>query len=644
MQKTIPVNLICLDQPSSPKDSAALAKWKDQLGQLPQVTVQDRKESQIAWPLLTGECFVMAGTSRAVVEALQHLEGVAKALLTNRSYYWIVTDAPKQVISVIERLTGHTLKDLSECGISVMDWKLQQHLSIKEEAEDLLRYPDIKGLSIPTRHLRREIGRIGKGVRGPGAPTLILGETGAGKELVAKSLHSHRLEEDPCPGRPLHLRRRLSVAEYCGQVPGECEENQDVPECKCDGKPPKQRSGKPCKQPRCDFYGIASALLTSPTLESRLFGHVMGAYTDATADRDGVLRTRCQGTVFIDDFDRAKPEVLGALLRLLDTPKGNRAVFPRFGEDVNTQVTFASIVFATNRSVQDMLDTGDVHEDFIFRCEDRVVTVAPLRERLADIPSLARHFWDEIAKSKQEGDEFPPGALLWLCQHMEHSEWKGNVRALRSLVSLAASLSRMENYKHLALWQIMASIMERGPNHFYWMGIMKLSGPAQPADTAPMLDKYAWRVLTLVAYRGDPIQAISQLKRGRLVKEGTKGRTLLDFAIGKLAALTEVVGLSTEQEFVAWFGRACGWQPASGGGAGLEWKEKDIRLCPPRIPGMASAVFTLEERGLDSIQERLRTLDESARKHAFHKVWTQVAKMRHLKPRLSAANGRAARS
>lgn len=606
---SIPLVWVGLNKPRSPEEAASLEKWKTRLSSVTQISVED--SNSISWPLLKGECFVIAGAAEAIVSALQDLEDVERRILANRSYYWIATDRPGHVLSKVEELTSWNRVALSESGISILDYRLQQHLAIEKEIEDLQRYPDIKGLSIPTRSLRREIGRIGRGFRGPGAPTLVLGESGAGKELVTRALHSHRSEEDLCPGPPATdvgiAKKNNGTQGFTGQVSKEPE----IPDCKHCYRNPREAPK------RCSFVGIPAALITGALLESRLFGHVKGAFTGATQDRPGALRTRCQGTVFVDDFDRASPEVQGALLRVMNTDKGKAHAFPRLGEDTDTQVTFASLVFATNASIQEMLDKGKVHEDFIFRCEDRVITVAPLRERLADIPSLARHFWDGIRDLRSDVDVLPAESIKWLCGRLAHSEWKGNVRALRSLVSLTASLSCQEDFKSLVPWRIMDLILSRGPNYFYWVNILRqTTGPTRQTDDRRLEAKYGWRVLTLVAKEGVKKDALKLLK-GRAGTQLTQPG--LSVALKKLADLAGT-NASSEASFRNWFESACGWRVTPGNTVAV-WHEGNMNLCDQTDDQVVADLFMNGLAGLNKVRSQLNSMKEPTRIRTIRRIW-----------------------
>lgn len=222
-------------------------------------------------------------------------------------------------------------------------------------------------------------------------PVLIVGETGTGKELVARHLHDIRGEGDFRP------------------------------------------------------YNVAAIPLA--LAESLLFGHVKGAFTDATSDREGYILKAKNGTLFIDEIGDVEPAVQVKLLRTLQ----ERRVF-KLGEDESqAKETRARFVFATNRNLTDAYRDGAFREDLFHRISALQIDVPPLRKRRADIPLLVEYFVEEFVKDYTD-DKPEAGAdnarepavniytdNLFKLGALFDYDWTGNVRELRNVVRQAAA-------------------------------------------------------------------------------------------------------------------------------------------------------------------------------------------------------------
>jgi DNA-binding NtrC family response regulator len=183
------------------------------------------------------------------------------------------------------------------------------------------------GSSAPMREVQKTIGMLADS----DATVLIMGETGTGKEVVARAIHRH-------------------------------------------GK----RSAKP-------FVAVNCAAIPIELLESQLFGHVRGAFTGAVADRRGSFREADGGTLFLDEIGDMDPGMQAKLLRVLQ----DRIVAPLGGKPVAIDVR---IVAATHRDLGRAVEEGRFREDLFYRLGVVPVRLPPLRERLADILPLAEHF------------------------------------------------------------------------------------------------------------------------------------------------------------------------------------------------------------------------------------------------------------
>ncbi len=204
---------------------------------------------------------------------------------------------------------------------------------------------------------------------------LIEGETGVGKELVAEEIHRRSARRD----KPF-------VVFDCGAIPTEL-------------------------------------------IESALFGHVRGAFTGATGDRNGLFHDADGGTVFLDEIGELKLDLQPSLLRALD-----RGMVRRVGESQFRRVD-VRVVAATHRSLPDMINHETFREDLYYRLAVVRVSVPPLRERPEDIEVLARYFLQRTGRPDLLLEE---ELLVRLAEH----HWPGNVRELRNLVERGVALAR----------------------------------------------------------------------------------------------------------------------------------------------------------------------------------------------------------
>jgi DNA-binding NtrC family response regulator len=211
------------------------------------------------------------------------------------------------------------------------------------------------------------------------APVLISGESGTGKELVAQALHD-------CGPR----RNRPFVPVNCGG-------------------------------------------LTESLLEDTLFGHDPGAFTGATRRRQGVFEKADGGTVFLDEIGEMPIGQQAALLRVLDDYQ-----VQRIGSDRSRAVGFR-LVAATNRSLRSLVEKERFRLDLYHRISTLSLATTPLRDRMEDVPLLARHFCRDCAAElgmKELDDE--------AVSRLEDYHWPGNVRELRNVIYRSAALATQE--------------------------------------------------------------------------------------------------------------------------------------------------------------------------------------------------------
>jgi two-component system response regulator HydG len=230
------------------------------------------------------------------------------------------------------------------------------------------------------------------------ASVLIVGETGTGKELVARSLH-----------------------EQSGRGP---------------------------------FVAVNCAAVPRHLLESELFGHMRGAFTDAKSDRRGLFMEAAGGTLFLDEIGEMPLDMQAKLLRVLQ----ERVVRP-VGSD--TEHSFdARIITATHRDLEDDVAKGRFREDLFYRINVVSIHVPPLRERGNDVLGLASHFLQKAAERTRQAPRLLSAPVA---ERVLAYEWPGNVRELENCIERAVALSRFEK---LTLEDLPERIRTRKPDSF----------------------------------------------------------------------------------------------------------------------------------------------------------------------------------
>jgi formate hydrogenlyase transcriptional activator len=254
------------------------------------------------------------------------------------------------------------------------DQLAQEKLYLEDEIRTEQGFEEIIGRSGALRDVLRQIGTVAP----TGSTVLINGETGTGKELIARAIHN------------------LSP-----------------------------RSTKP-------FVKLNCAAIPTGLLESELFGHEKGAFTGAIAQRIGRFELAHQGTVFLDEIGDVPLDLQPKLLRVLQERE-----FERLGS-VRTFRTDARLIAATNRDLAAMVGQRTFREDLFYRLNVFPVHLPPLRERQEDIPLLVRHFVHHFAqRMKRDIDTIPSETMDALCQY----HWPGNIRELQNLIERAVILS-----------------------------------------------------------------------------------------------------------------------------------------------------------------------------------------------------------
>ena len=176
------------------------------------------------------------------------------------------------------------------------------------------------------------------------------------------------------------------------------------------------------------FVAVNCGALPDSLLESELFGHRAGAFTDARQDRAGRILQAQGGTLFLDEVADISPAFQIRLLRFLQ-----ERIFQPLGADKTLQADVRVIV-ATNRSLEDLVEEGGFRQDLFYRINIVHLHLPPLRERIEDIPLLANHFIEDLNNlQNRDIDGISSDALACLMSHA----WPGNVRELENVIERA---------------------------------------------------------------------------------------------------------------------------------------------------------------------------------------------------------------
>ncbi len=180
-----------------------------------------------------------------------------------------------------------------------------------------------------------------------------------------------------------------------------------------------------------NFVALDCCTLQENLFESELFGHERGAFTGAAKQKKGLIEGAAGGTLFLDELGEVMPSIQAKLLRVIETGE-----FRRLG-GVRDLTSDARIVAATNRNLETMVQAGEFRDDLYYRLTTFVITVPPLRDRIEDVPTIARHFLANHDFSRRIFKELSPATD----QVLTNYHWPGNVRELRNVVERAVILS-----------------------------------------------------------------------------------------------------------------------------------------------------------------------------------------------------------
>jgi formate hydrogenlyase transcriptional activator len=258
---------------------------------------------------------------------------------------------------------------------SLRDKLAKEKLYLEEEIQTSYNFEEIVGDSRALKLVLKEV----QTVAATDSMVLILGETGSGKELVARALHN------------LSNRRERT------------------------------------------FVKINCAAIPTGLLESELFGHEKGAFTGAIATKIGRFELADRGTIFLDEVGEIPLELQVKLLRVLQEQE-----FERLGSNRTIRVD-ARVIAATNRDLGLMVEEERFRSDLYYRLKVFPITVPPLRERPEDIPLLVRHFAQKFAQRMKKRIETIPSEAM---KALQSYHWPGNVRELENFIERAVILTQ----------------------------------------------------------------------------------------------------------------------------------------------------------------------------------------------------------
>jgi two-component system response regulator AtoC len=271
----------------------------------------------------------------------------------------------------LDREPRPSASEVMQLAAAVAAPRLDTYLAdARETARAATAIPELVGISRAMADVRRAIARAAT------APftVVIEGESGAGKELVARAIHQ------------LGPRRERR------------------------------------------FCDINCAALPDDLLESELFGHVRGAFTGAVADRAGLFEDADGGTLFLDELPDLSPRGQAKLLRVVQQQEVRR-----IGETFSRAVD-VRLVTATNRDMQVEVAEGRFRRDLLYRLDVIRIQIPPLRDRPDDVPALAEHFWRAAAPRVSSQATLSHGVYAALTRY----HWPGNVRELQNVIAALA--------------------------------------------------------------------------------------------------------------------------------------------------------------------------------------------------------------
>jgi formate hydrogenlyase transcriptional activator len=276
-----------------------------------------------------------------------------------------------------EQVTGYSSAlELAYREIAELKDKLaQEKLYLEDEIRGEIDFEGIVGQSSVLRHVLKLVETVAPST----STVLLLGETGTGKELIARAIHDRSRRKE-----------RTFVKLNCAAIP-------------------------------------------TGLLESELFGHERGAFTGAIAQKIGRLELADQGTLFLDEVGDIPIQIQPKLLRAFQERE-----FERLGSNRTKQVD-VRLVAATNRDLKTMMELREFRSDLYYRLNVFPIRIPPLRERPEDIPLLVRYFTQKYCRRMQKQIESIPAVTL---RKLSSWHWPGNIRELENFIERSVILTR----------------------------------------------------------------------------------------------------------------------------------------------------------------------------------------------------------
>ncbi|MGD8227873.1 MAG: sigma-54 dependent transcriptional regulator [Desulfobacteraceae bacterium] len=297
-----------------------------------------------------------------IITAYGSIETAVKAMKMGATDYLLKPFKPEQLSLVLEKI-AHQRKLISE------------YEYVKGRLDEITRFDNIIGQSPPMQKVFDLIPEVAQS----DSSVLLVGETGTGKELVAKAIHA-KSDRSHLP----------FIAINCGAIP-------------------------------------------DTLLESELFGHQKGAFTGATHPRKGFIEVVSGGTLFLDEIGEISPKMQIDLLRVLEEKK-----ITRIGERQPLDVDFR-LISATRRDLEKEATEGLFREDFFYRINVITIHIPPLRRRKGDIPLLVQHFLQKYSHETIKRVDHVSRNTMEL---LKSYDWPGNVRELENAIERAVVLSK----------------------------------------------------------------------------------------------------------------------------------------------------------------------------------------------------------
>jgi formate hydrogenlyase transcriptional activator len=280
-----------------------------------------------------------------------------------------LTQVANQVAIGVENALAYT--EIAE----LKDRLAQEKLYLEDELRGEMDFEGIVGQSSALRHVLNLVETVAPS----NSTVLMLGETGTGKELIARAIHERSRRKD-----------RTFVKVNCAAIP-------------------------------------------TGLLESELFGHERGAFTGAISQKIGRLELADQGTLFLDEVGDIPLEIQPKLLRALQERE-----FERLGSTYTKKVD-VRLVAATNRDLEKMIEDREFRSDLYYRLNVFPIRIPPLRERPEDIPLLVRYFTQKYSRRMEKQIESIPAAAM---KRLTSWHWPGNIRELENFIERSVILTR----------------------------------------------------------------------------------------------------------------------------------------------------------------------------------------------------------